>query len=91
MDVPPDKVRVAAYYDERDGSCHSIDVVLNYDGISRDDLAQVIRAVFRPELPSKVTQRDAELGSTGVLQMGRTIHDAATTVTNVNSLRQARG
>jgi len=89
MNVPPDKVRIAAYYDEKDGSCHSIDVALNYDGISREDLTETIRAVFCPDGHIRdATQRNRELGSTEVIQVpGRN----GASVTHVNIARQSQG
>jgi hypothetical protein len=38
--VLPDKVRVTASYDN--GMCTAIDVILNYDGISREDIESTI-------------------------------------------------
>ncbi len=41
MTVVPDKVKVGAYYD-KDGHVESLEVALNYDGISREDLTHVV-------------------------------------------------
>ena len=67
---PPDKVAVSASYSEA-GGCDSLDVRMNYDGITLRDLEAVIRRVFSPraagETPPMVTVRDHELGETRVL------------------------
>jgi hypothetical protein len=66
----PDKVHIQAFYDEHDGSCHSLEISLNYDGISREDLMEVIRAAVHPGVVlADMTQRNRELGQTGVLRM----------------------
>lgn len=89
MNFPPDKVHISAYYDE-DGRCHSVDVTLNYDGISREDLAGAIRAVFHPDTLI-VTQRGQELGSTAVIPVRRPSGESATTLANVNAAARAPG
>jgi hypothetical protein len=66
-----DKVMVTGFYDES-GHCYSVEIHLNYDGISREDLTEVIRAAFNPaqagiEMPragQKFTFRHTELGNT---------------------------
>jgi hypothetical protein len=63
-----DKVHISSYYDEA-GRCNSIDVCLNYDAISREDLAETIRMVFQPGVrvvdgPPLTPFRHTELGGT---------------------------
>ena len=89
----PDKVHISAYYDEKDGACHSIDVALNYDGISREDLTETIRAVFQPQ-PAKdaATFRHRELGSTDVIPVASRNGDRPNTASvPISSARKGFG
>ena len=44
-----DQVRVTATYDEQSGDVSSIDVLLGQTNVSRDDIADVIRMLWRPQ------------------------------------------
>lgn len=44
-----DQVKVSAYYDEVSGDISSIDVCLGQANISREDIADVIRLLWRPQ------------------------------------------
>lgn len=55
----PDKVTVTGHYDDR-GECRQIFVYLNYDTVTAADVADAVRAVFKPD----VTERDLGLGQT---------------------------
>lgn len=64
-----DKVHISSYYDEQ-GRCTSMDVCLNYDGISREDLEASIRSLFQPgsvTVKTGLTFRHTELGGTRVI------------------------
>jgi hypothetical protein len=54
-----DKVTVTGYYDD-DDRCRQIFVYLNGDDVTARDVAEAVRAVFRPD----VTQRDRSHGDT---------------------------
>lgn len=54
-----DKVTVTGHYDD-DGACRQIFVYLNTDYVTAADVADAVRAVFRPD----VAQRDHSLGGT---------------------------
>jgi hypothetical protein len=90
----PDKVKVNAYYDERNGACHSIDVILNYDGITSRDVAETIQALYTTGAPLPAdTRRNRELGSTEVVPRvrvnGEPVEGRARTITPLNGvLRQ---
>lgn len=66
-----DKVKMTAHYDEKTNRCALIDIVLNYDGISREDLTAAIASLFHPDAmlhTTTTTFRHTELGSTDVIQ-----------------------
>lgn len=69
-DVPVDKVHIAAFYDENNGVCYSIEVALNTDAVSREDVASAIQALFHPQAllsSTTTTFRHTELGGTAVI------------------------
>jgi len=84
---------ITAYYDEH-GYCHTIDVRLNAAGLSREDVAEAVRAVFQPSalpVPRTVAQAQRpyehrELGSTDVIPAAHTSNPAVT-VTNMHPRR----
>lgn len=90
----PDKVKINAYYDEGNGACHSIDVILNYDGITSRDVAETIRALYTSGSAAPAgTHRNRELGSTDVVPRvrlnGEPVRNRAQTITPLNGvLRQ---
>lgn len=84
------KVHITAHYDERDHSCFQLEIALNYDGISREDLTEAIRAAVHPERLI-ATQRDRELGSTEVISLDTRMATARVqSVPVANGSRQVR-
>lgn len=72
MIVTPDKVAINAYYDEHTGQCTNLEIRLNADGISRDDLTHAVRLAFHAEGLAKPTStantlRNHELGGTDII------------------------
>ena len=68
-----DKVRISAYYDESTNACHSIEIIMNYDGITARDVADAVQAMFNPDalMRQATTPRSGELGATDVIQRVR--------------------
>lgn len=56
----PDKVTIAAHYDDK-GECRQIMVYLNSDYLTPHDVAEAVRAVFKP---NAVTNSDPLSGGT---------------------------
>lgn len=66
--VKPDKVSVCACYDIASGACTSIEIKLNYDGISREELIEAVRVAFRPAVLALTdTQGHHDLGETAII------------------------
>jgi hypothetical protein len=68
--IKPDKVAVLATYDVASGACTSLEIKMNYDGISREELIEAIRVVFHPAAladPYADTHGHRELGETAVI------------------------
>lgn len=59
--LEPDKVTVSGHYDDS-GTCRQIFVYLNADVVTVADVAEAVRAVFRPE--PATTDSDPGLGRT---------------------------
>lgn len=57
----PDKVTVTGHYDDY-GACRQIFVYLNGDDVTASDVAEAVRAVFRPD--PGVTHRNDTTGQT---------------------------
>lgn len=68
-----DKAVISGFYDEH-GMCHMIEIRLNAPGVSREDVAEAVRAVAQPgalAVPRSVGEANSypsrELGSTEVI------------------------
>jgi len=70
-EVPPDKVRVSAYYDEN-GSLSSVEISLNQDGITHHDIERIFRFLFDPTATQRSRAELERLEQTRV--MHRTTH-----------------